>query len=220
MEDKKQIVPQALPIEKSHETKFRTVITNIIKMIIERGLIKKERENSILKNIFDNPSDDNSYKIELDNAEAYTKHTSIKIKIIYQKITSISKSSGISEFLNKNKSIPKIIVVTSISPKSRYAIQSDPAYPNTEIFTENELLINLVDHVAIPKHILLSESETEQVLKEYSIKKREMPRILITDPVTRYFNAKIGEVFKIIRPSETAGSAPYYRHVVMGQIKD
>lgn len=36
------------------------------------------------------------------------------------------------------------------------------------------------------------------------------------DPLAKLLNAKIGDVIKIIRKSETAGEADYYRVVVKG----
>jgi DNA-directed RNA polymerase I, II, and III subunit RPABC1 len=64
----------------------------------------------------------------------------------------------------------------------------------------------------------LSDEDTKKVLEEYSAKKKEMPRIYVTEPVSRYFNAKIGQIFRISRPSETAVESPYHRLVIKGSI--
>lgn len=218
----KIIAPQLLPIEKNTDTRIKTILTNIIKMLTERDLLSKKKLDQNIKQITSTPSDDMIYKVNMDNSEKrYGKANSLMIiKIINQKITSVSKSSGIMEFLNQYKLHPKIIIVQAISLKTQMALENDPSYPNTEIFLEKELMINLIDHISVPTHILMSEEESEGVTKDYMAKKKNLPKILVGDPVARYYNAKIGRVFRIIRSSETAGRAPYYRLVVRGQIKD
>jgi DNA-directed RNA polymerase subunit H (RpoH/RPB5) len=71
-------------------------------------------------------------------------------------------------------------------------------------------------HKLVPKHILLSEKEKEELLKKYGITLRELPRILSSDPMAKALNAKVGDVIKIIRESPTAGVSEYYRVVVKG----
>ncbi len=70
------------------------------------------------------------------------------------------------------------------------------------------------EHNLVPKHIVLNEQEKEELLKKYGINIRQLPRILVTDPVVKLLNAKVGDVIKIIRKSETAGETVYYRVVV------
>lgn len=212
-----QVVPQLLPIEKNSETRKNTILTNIIKMLTERKLLNPDKQETYIQKLINTQSDDQSYKINLDFG---TDKTMI-VKIINQKISSISKSSGISDLLNTYKNQPKIIVVPLINPKIRYQIQSDQStYPNTEIFLERELLINIIDHVSQPKFILLSEDETKEVLEAYHAKRRDIPKILLADPIVCYYNAKPGQLFRIIRPSDTTGDAVTYRLVIKGQIRE
>lgn len=39
-----------------------------------------------------------------------------------------------------------------------------------EIFLENELLINIIEHELVPKHIPLSEDDKKAVLLRYKVK--------------------------------------------------
>ena len=215
MENEPDNSPHLLPIEKNSEAKKNTVLTNIIKMLTERKILD---HNNLTKNITfatSIKSDDLIYKIPIDMENV---HKHYIVKFIHQKITSISKSSGIADFLNQYKNSPKIVVVSTISTKLLYGIKNDTNYLNTEIFLEKELMINLIDHIAVPKHILLSEEEKLKVLESYNAKRREIPEVYVTDPVSRYYNVKIGQLFRIIRPSETAGYVPTYRLVIPGNV--
>lgn len=82
-----------------------------------------------------------------------------------------------------------------------------------ELFSYNELSYNVTHHIFVPKHILLSQIEKHQVLKQYKANEKKFPVISKLDPVSRYFNAKEGQMFKIIRKSNTTGESIYYRVV-------
>ncbi len=68
----------------------------------------------------------------------------------------------------------------------------------------------------IPKHIVLTDKEKEDVIKMYGIKKlNQFPRILKSDPVVNTLKTKSGDIIKIIRKSGITESI-YYRVVVEG----
>ncbi len=75
---------------------------------------------------------------------------------------------------------------------------------------------NILEHELVPKHVLLSEEERKEVLKEYRATLKQLPRMLASDPVAKLLGAKPGDVVKIIRKSPTAGENVYYRVVVKG----
>lgn len=76
---------------------------------------------------------------------------------------------------------------------------------------------NILEHELVPKHIILSPEEREEVIKKYRITKlSQLPRILTTDPIVKIIGAKKGDIIKIIRKSSTAKESVYYRIVVEG----
>ena len=69
-------------------------------------------------------------------------------------------------------------------------------------------------HQLVPKHILLTEREKEELLQKFGISLRQLPRISLEDAAIKEMNPKIGDVVKIMRKSATAGESEYYRVVV------
>ncbi|TBU01609.1 subunit Rpb5 of DNA-directed RNA polymerase [Hamiltosporidium tvaerminnensis] len=107
-----------------------------------------------------------------------------------------------------------LICKEALSPASSRLIEEYNSKFTIEVFKERELLFNVTKHELVPKHILLSENEKEIFLKNRKLKEQELPKILKSDPVARYYGAKRGQVFEILRKSESAGTALYYRVVI------
>lgn len=107
-----------------------------------------------------------------------------------------------------------IVIMLKITPFAKTDIITSLNEFYIEIFSENELLINIVDHKLVPKHELLSIEEKKELLDKYSCKETQLPRISIEDPVAKYYGLKKKDVVKITRISETAGYTNYYRIVL------
>ncbi len=73
---------------------------------------------------------------------------------------------------------------------------------------------SIFEHNLVPEHVLLSDEEKKALLKKYRIKISQLPRIFTTDPAVKELGAKKGDVIKILRKSEVAGTVEYYRVVV------
>lgn len=228
---------QSSAIEKTPEEQRFEVITNIVKMLVERRVMNglplsdmvktyKQMPIDIMKTditrdtharkiaskIISNLKDDNTCVFAVDNPP---ENDSKNYKIIFmvdQKISNVSKSSVIGDYLFKNQSEHKIIVVSEIAHRPKQVILSN--YPLVEVFTIDELMINLADYIYQPIFALMSADESKAMLDEYMLKKKELPWIFVTDPIARYYKATIGQIFKIYRTSETSGLSVYYRVVI------
>ena len=76
---------------------------------------------------------------------------------------------------------------------------------------------SILEHFLVPKHRVLPPEEAQKVLEKYRVKPQQLPYILASDPVVKAIGAKPGDIIEIIRDSETAGKAVYYRIVVEGE---
>lgn len=75
--------------------------------------------------------------------------------------------------------------------------------------------VDVLLHKLVPKHILLTKSETEDLLAKYKIQLTDLPQIFEKDPVAIAIGAKEGDVIKIIRDSDTTVSQIYYYRFVI-----
>ncbi|MFQ5833200.1 MAG: DNA-directed RNA polymerase subunit H [Candidatus Thorarchaeota archaeon] len=95
-----------------------------------------------------------------------------------------------------------------------------PAAKKLALETRVELIqgtyasFDLFSHELVPPHSIADEEEVRLVLEHYGIGRDEIPRILRSDPAAKVLGAKPGQVIRIERQSDTAGSVYYYRLVV------
>jgi DNA-directed RNA polymerase subunit H (RpoH/RPB5) len=78
------------------------------------------------------------------------------------------------------------------------------------------MMEDLPSKMFIPEHKLLSDEEKKAFLEIF--KESELAKINDTDMMSRYYAAKVGDIFKIVRPSLTAGKNIFYRKVVPGNL--
>ncbi|UYP45853.1 DNA-directed RNA polymerase subunit H [Candidatus Lokiarchaeum ossiferum] len=76
--------------------------------------------------------------------------------------------------------------------------------------------LDVLAHELVPSHTILTKAETDQLLKDYSIRLVNLPRIFEDDPAALALGAKEGSVVKIVRKSTTmVDRIDTYRFVVV-----
>ncbi len=70
------------------------------------------------------------------------------------------------------------------------------------------------DHIFVPKHEILTKAEAEAVLAKFNCQPTELPLIMASDPAIVGMDVKPGDMIRIVRNSDTAGTSIYYRYVV------
>ncbi|MFX0134287.1 MAG: DNA-directed RNA polymerase subunit H [Candidatus Hodarchaeota archaeon] len=74
--------------------------------------------------------------------------------------------------------------------------------------------IDVLLHKFVPKHVLLTNEESQDLLEKYRIDVNDLPQMFEKDPVAIAIGAKEGDIVKIIRDSSTTvRSIDYYRFV-------
>jgi len=182
------------------------ICKNTLNMLYMRKLI----DNTKL--MFDSIHDQINNKVSID----FLLNNNIKcsIYILNIKLTSIIQGTPLDIFLSNNNDVKKIIVIKDFAKKVAKQIFFE--YKNAEIFFEHELLEDISKKIIIPEHQLLIKEEKEELFNKF--KKSELSKIHTTDMMARYYNAKIDDVFRIIRPSLTSGKSIVYRIVIEGPL--
>ena len=74
------------------------------------------------------------------------------------------------------------------------------------------LKFNILKHILVPQHIVMTDNQTQEIMKKYNIlNKIDFPEISRFDPVARAICLRPGQLCHIIRPSKTAIETNYYR---------
>lgn len=195
----------------TEENKIKNVKTTIVKMFVNRGFIDKDNQKKYIDKLVEEVNDDHIYTLNLDHSKNYNTeipNKKIIIKLYDGNITSVAKGTDMFDFMNKYKEEYKFIVAKNIN------ISLTDYDTEVEVFLFQEVYINIVDHVLVPKHIVLSEEEKKELFQSYCVTKNNMPRIMVKDPVARYYKMKVNEVCKIIRTNSATIESPFYRLVV------
>jgi DNA-directed RNA polymerase I, II, and III subunit RPABC1 len=180
------------------------IMENVLKMLERRGLINSWSDN--LKKISTDVTGKTIFDIEVKDKKKYS------IYLVGAKLTSIVQGTPLDEYLSNNLDIHKIVIAKDVAKKVVKQIVVD--YTNAEFFFESEMMEDIPSKVFIPVHQLISQEEKAELLNKFS--EQELARIFLTDMMSRYYGAKIGDIFRIIRPSFTAGKNVFYRRVVQG----
>ena len=74
--------------------------------------------------------------------------------------------------------------------------------------------LNVLKHVMVPDHKIMSEEEVSALLSHYNITTEQLPKIFHDDPGSNQISGNVDDVIRIVRMSHTAGRAEAYRLVV------
>ncbi len=74
------------------------------------------------------------------------------------------------------------------------------------------LQYNILDHILVPPHIVLSKEEGDEVKRKYNIiDDKQIPDISRFSPVSQIIGIRPGDLCRIYRQSKTAIKSEFYR---------
>jgi DNA-directed RNA polymerase subunit H (RpoH/RPB5) len=196
----------SLNVELTSKEINNEVCLNLLKMLYRRKLIDdvETKFNEISNDIIDKAI----IEFELNNK------TKCSIYIINVKLTSISQNTPIDDYLSNNINIHKIVILKDAAKKVLKQIIYE--YKNAEFFFEHEMLEDKPVYIKVPQHILLNEEEKIELLDIYD--EYQLKIIYDTDMMSRYYGAKIGDIFKIVGTSASSGISISFRRVYHGSL--
>jgi hypothetical protein len=170
-------------------------------------------DNNKFLSFFSRKTDSNIYKIDLDKpynnqntSDSKFNGNSIYVKLIAQTVKDVTNSPLLNEFISSYKTNHKIVVFESISDRVYTYING---IPNSEVFSEPNLMIDMMSHINAPIDCYIIQNED---ISHFVNPK--LCKILENDPLARYYNAKKGQILRILRASLSNSIEVGYRHVI------
>lgn len=190
---------------------FRVRKTSM-EMLEDRGYEVSEEDKNMNYEDFTNRLEENSIQL-------IATHRMNPVKMVYVAFILDAKSFSKKDLVAlkalmdekyPTNEVTVIIVQDKQTPQIAKELLNDE-YKLYEIFSMKNLMFNITHHEIVPRHILLNQEEIEMILKQYQTTRAQLPKLLTTDPVAKYYGMKAGDVCKIIRQSPMTGESYYYR---------
>jgi len=117
--------------------------------------------------------------------------------VVHAKKVSVEYARKLLKQTNPNGLL--VVYGEGISTPARKEMDSTEG---VELFKRDDLLFNVTEHEFVPPHRLLHAKEVGQLLARHCTTLEQLPKILRTDPVNRFYGGKPGDVYEIQRNNE------------------
>ena len=147
-------------------------------------------------------SDENKNNVVFDEEDCLLQNNDDKI-IVFFPVENKVNIDTIKEILYKMEKvhIKNCIIVYKESITSSAKKTLDVLELNIEMFHLEQLQYNITKHNLVPKHIRIEDKQQKkELLKKYGT---QLPVLLKSDAVSRFYNYKKGDLIKILRTNNT-----------------
>ena len=188
---------------------YERIFNNVLGMMEKRGYVVDNFTNDQIIKTFKN----REFQYTVNKEKLLTKIVFVfNVKI---------KPNGIREYLNNilndtdQDNIDSIVFILPIKISTSLSkVTNDVKYKgiNIQFFNSKELIIDITQHSLNPKFDKLEKDEVDELILKYKIENRLMfPIMLSSDPISRIYNFKSGDICKITRKSPTNLKCISYR---------
>lgn len=209
--------------EKSEESSEQTkkIITNenmIRRISVEPPSIYDPYDNDLFLPFIGSRVDNNTYIIPIDksfrdqreiNAEGGNLEfdgSSLIVKLIPQVVKDVSNSPILNDFFKSYGNNHKIVIFDGIADKVYNIIRKKK---NIEVFDRDYLMIDFMSHDCAPADCnLITLKDIEHITNPKFSRAHE------NDPLSRYYNAKVGNILRIERTSINNSREIGYRKII------
>jgi len=142
--------------------------------------------------------DDESGFYKGDEREFAVREASKRLRKVFPDLGITKKMEDLVDFLH-------ILIVYNATKnkKGEYDVSKyeDPSLDvfNLEIWPKHMLRFNVTKHSKVPKHILMTQDQMQAHMDQFNLTPSACQKIMINDPVIRYFYGQPKQMFKIIR---------------------
>jgi DNA-directed RNA polymerase I, II, and III subunit RPABC1 len=184
----------------------------ILKILKERGYPTSDYENYDISHV--------ASMIDTDQLNMMIAGPLNKAFIHYQLKSKLNLNKVISSLYDEENAplapMDDLIIIYKAEPNDTLRAEMDELWNRSGIYVTilniKRLQFNILEHVAVPKHRVLSEKEREEFFIKYNIKSNhDIPTISRYEPVASVHCMRPGQVCCIERKSKTAGNTLYYR---------
>ncbi|XWS65529.1 hypothetical protein CRYUN_Cryun05aG0120900 [Craigia yunnanensis] len=120
-----------------------------------------------------------------------------KILVVFMGTNDIRKATVCAlhgQILKESLSGLILILQSKMNSFARKELENFPF--KVEVFQIADLYVNITKHFLMPKHEVLTAEEKQKFLKKYCLEDKQLPQMLQTDPIARYYGLEKRQVVK------------------------
>lgn len=171
----------------------------ISEMLIDRGYNIDKTENKVFEYTFQEFLDNEDILLTTITIKPLNPNDkNLMIFFSQEETMGIKPVQNILSSLKDNNSDHAILILKkSLTPFARKMISDNNEF-RIEIFEQEDLIVNITKHPYASKHIILTNDQKIEFFKTSRLQESQIPRILSSDPIAKYYGIKRGQLIKIV----------------------